>query len=84
MSLVGSGRKKTQVWQHFNYNDNTKKTRCKVRSGDDEADACAYTLSGKNTTNLKRHLKLRHPDIYATVSGELTILVCVAILCDLS
>ena len=32
--------------------------------GDKPAAACGF----KNTTNLKRHLKNSHPDLYATVS----------------
>lgn len=32
--------------------------------------ACSKQLNGKNSSNLKQHLKVRHPDIYTEFCGD--------------
>ncbi|XP_048873318.1 methyl-CpG-binding domain protein 1a isoform X2 [Brienomyrus brachyistius] len=49
-------RKRTDIWINFTFDARRKKTRCKL---------CSLTLMGKNTTNLKRHLQIFHPEIHS-------------------
>ncbi|XP_072569159.1 methyl-CpG-binding domain protein 1a isoform X2 [Paramormyrops kingsleyae] len=49
-------RKRTDIWINFTFDARRNKTRCKL---------CSLTLMGKNTTNLKRHLQIFHPEIHA-------------------
>ncbi|XP_060947142.1 uncharacterized protein LOC133024170 [Limanda limanda] len=61
----GSGRKRRMdIWTHFNYNEMEKKTQCTVITGE---KLCGFKICGKNTTNLKRHLKAHHPSLHATI-----------------
>ena len=58
------------IWTHFKYIVTEKKTQCTVITGD---KSCGLKISGKNTTNLKRHLKAHHPEVHATVSSLVTL-----------
>ncbi|XP_028827551.1 uncharacterized protein LOC114785440 [Denticeps clupeoides] len=64
ISVVGKqmvGRKRRRdLWKHFLYRQVERKTECVVRTN---GEKCGYKISGKNTTNLKRHLKAFHHDI---------------------
>lgn len=67
-SASGLGRKRrTDVWKHFCFNSSEGKTLCNVTEEHGERP-CGYKLCGKNTTNLKRHLKAHHPAAYASVT----------------
>ncbi|XP_041837640.1 E3 SUMO-protein ligase ZBED1-like [Melanotaenia boesemani] len=55
MSTLGRKRR-ADVWTHFTYDATQNKTLCKL---------CGATITGKNTTNLKRHLQTSHPEIHA-------------------
>ena len=49
------GRKRSDdIWTHFHYIDVEKKTECVVEK---DGEKCGHKITGKNTTNLKRHLK---------------------------
>ncbi|XP_061573408.1 uncharacterized protein LOC133438847 isoform X1 [Cololabis saira] len=55
----GLGRKRrVDVWSHFTYYNEDNKTVC---------IPCGAKLTGKNTTNLKRHLQTTHPDIHVKI-----------------
>lgn len=53
-------RKRLDIWSHFKYNDTDKKSECVIIT---DGKHCGQRISGKNTTNLKRHLKANHPHI---------------------
>ncbi|XP_028828055.1 zinc finger BED domain-containing protein DAYSLEEPER-like [Denticeps clupeoides] len=57
--MVGRKRRR-DLWKHFLYRQVERKTECVVRTN---GEKCGYKISGKNTTNLKRHLKAFHHDI---------------------
>jgi len=65
MFKVNSGRKlDSAVWQHFEYEKSTDKSRCL-------APACGAYLKGKNATNLINHLKSKHKELTeAVVSAQ--------------
>jgi hypothetical protein len=59
-----SGRKKeSEVWKHFNYDQQTRKSMCNVL--DDKGRRCGMLIAGKNPTNLKSHLCHKHEKVYA-------------------
>ncbi|KAL3046897.1 hypothetical protein OYC64_021172 [Pagothenia borchgrevinki] len=62
--LVFGRKKRLDIWTHFIYN--SVETHCTVTAGEGETP-CGFKLVGKNTTNLKRHLKAHHSAIYATI-----------------
>ncbi|KAM9495158.1 uncharacterized protein Hap1MRO34_015890 [Clarias gariepinus] len=53
-------RKRLDIWSHFKYNGTDKKSECVIIT---DGKHCGQRISGKNTTNLKRHLKANHPHI---------------------
>ena len=55
------------VWKYFFYDSTKAKSICQVESG---ATICGAEINAKYTTNLKAHLKSRHPDCYAEVCKE--------------
>ena len=58
------GRKRRDdIWRHFQYSDVENKTECVV---DKDGQKCGHKIAGKNTTNLKRHLKAFHNEIQVT------------------
>ena len=66
VQALGTGRKrKIDIWTVFNYNLTENKTQCTAITGE---KPCGFKIGGKNTTNLKRHLKAHNPAIYATVN----------------
>ncbi|KAI7804112.1 putative zinc finger BED domain-containing protein 4-like, partial [Triplophysa rosa] len=67
----GLGRKRrTDIWKHFCYNLSERKTMCTVTEHGERH--CGYKLGGKNTTNLKRHLKAHHPALYAASPEQIS------------
>ncbi|XP_061597648.1 uncharacterized protein LOC133460950 [Cololabis saira] len=52
------------LWTYFKYNQAERKTECIVEG---DSNKCGHKLRGKNTTNLKRHLKTRHTDIFSKI-----------------
>ncbi|XP_041670235.1 uncharacterized protein LOC121527366 [Cheilinus undulatus] len=61
-----AGRKRRRdVWSHFFYIKTEEKTRCIVP--DEYGVPCGHKMGGKNTTNLKRHLRLKHPEVSAQI-----------------
>lgn len=55
------GRKRRlDVWTHFKYNSVERKSECIILR---DGKTCGARIAGKNTTNLKRHIKINHPDI---------------------
>nr|XP_033932939.1 uncharacterized protein LOC117440812 [Pseudochaenichthys georgianus]XP_033942602.1 uncharacterized protein LOC117449217 [Pseudochaenichthys georgianus]XP_033947580.1 uncharacterized protein LOC117452886 [Pseudochaenichthys georgianus]XP_033966284.1 uncharacterized protein LOC117466896 [Pseudochaenichthys georgianus] len=64
--LVFGRKKRIDIWTNFLYNSVENKTHCTATAGEGETP-CGFKLVGKNTTNLKRHLKAHHPAIYATI-----------------
>ncbi|CAL8238940.1 unnamed protein product [Gadus morhua 'NCC'] len=54
------GRKRREdIWENFIFDVKDNKTQCKK---------CSARITGKNTTNLKRHLQSNHPEIHTQVS----------------
>jgi len=48
------GRKRrNDIWTHFHNIEVEKKTKCVVEN---DGEKCGHKITGKNTTNLKRHL----------------------------
>ena len=59
--MLGIGRKRrNDVWMHFRYIEVEKKTECIVVK---EGKVCGQKILGKNTTNLKRHIRVHHKEI---------------------
>ncbi|CAJ1064751.1 zinc finger BED domain-containing protein 4-like [Xyrichtys novacula] len=63
-AVPGGRKKRDDLWSYFRYSPSDNKTQCLVRGRGDETDdscgatacsCCGFKLSGKNTTNLKRH-----------------------------
>lgn len=63
---LGGRKRRDDLWIHFTHNPAENKTECLVVG--DRGTRCDYKLRGKNTTNLKRHLKAHHAAISAMVS----------------
>ncbi len=62
-----SGRKQTSgVWQYFEYDNEKNKSKCLVNlegNGNgisNSSKICSFPISGKNPTNLKKHLASQH------------------------
>ncbi|XP_064193697.1 uncharacterized protein LOC135255873 isoform X2 [Anguilla rostrata] len=65
-----AGRKRRgDVWKHFSFDTTEQKTECLVTVG---GKPCGHRIRGKNTTNLKRHLRTRHPEVYAKIPEKAT------------
>ncbi|ESO02369.1 hypothetical protein HELRODRAFT_161629 [Helobdella robusta] len=61
-----TGRKRaSSVWDYFTYDDKLNKSKCSALNSKDET--CVFSLAGKNPSNLKTHLRSRHPASYAVV-----------------
>jgi hypothetical protein len=62
-----SGRKReSEVWKYFNYKAGVDKSVCQVVIEGDETTkvTCRKEVVGKNTTNLKAHLRVYHAEVY--------------------
>ncbi|XP_028298344.1 zinc finger BED domain-containing protein 4-like [Gouania willdenowi] len=60
--MSGLGRKRRiDIWSQFTYDNKDNKTAC---------TACGAKISGKNTTNLKRHLQTTHQEIHAKIQKK--------------
>ena len=57
---LGGRKRRADLWAYFKYHPAERKTECIV---DGDSGKCGHKLGGKNTTNLKRHLKTHHVDI---------------------
>jgi len=67
MSLIKtlSGRKREcGVWIFFEYNASKNRSKCMVAEDKTGAE-CGQLITGKNTTNLKKHLQVFHPAQFA-------------------
>ena len=60
-----SGRRKSQVWQYFEFDADEKKSSCTVKT--DNQQICGKQIPGKFPTNLKNHLRIAHPEVYAAL-----------------
>ena len=58
--------KKSPVWEHFLYDLLTDKSTCQVEERDSQS-ICGKSVAGKFPTNLKKHLKLAHPDVFEEI-----------------
>ena len=59
-----SGRpRESPVWNFYLYDSTKGKSICQVKSGTAGA-LCGLEINGKYPTNLKAHLKAKHPDSY--------------------
>ena len=63
----GGRKRRADLWTYFEYHPAERKTECMVTL-DGDGGKCGHKLGGKNTTNLKRHLKTHHADIFSKVS----------------
>ena len=68
MHLVTGRKRECTVWQHFEYLEGKKKSKCFVV--DESGKMCGFEVAGKNPTNLKGHLNTRHKNVYAEVCGK--------------
>nr|XP_023672297.1 zinc finger BED domain-containing protein 1-like [Paramormyrops kingsleyae] len=69
-----AGRKRrSDLWTHFLYIEVEKKTECLVEKN---GKKCGHRMSGKNTTNLKRHLKAFHNDIQFPETASVKKVLC--------
>lgn len=60
MEISSGGRPRSAVWQYFLYDETLNKSICQIQS-------CGIHVSGKFTTNLKRHLEKKHKDEFQIV-----------------
>jgi hypothetical protein len=62
-----SGRKRdSDVWKYFEYKADVDKSACQVVQGDEIRKVkCRKEVAGKNTTNLKAHLRVYHAEVYS-------------------
>ena len=51
--ITGGRKPQSAVWNYFKYDSVINKSGCNL---------CEKKLSGKNSTNLKTHLRTSHPD----------------------
>lgn len=66
--MIRTGRhKESLVWQYFQYNKLTDKSECQLEIS---GRKCGEPMSGCNPTNLKGHIKAKHPDIYKKLESE--------------
>lgn len=66
------GRKRRKdIWKNFHYIEVEEKTDCVVEK---DGKKCVHKITGKNTTNLKRHLKAFHNETEASQDINLTLL----------
>src|ERR1043165_8457940 len=64
-----SGRKRESgIWEYFTYKADKDKSQCTVL--DEKGSACGHEVSGKNATNLRAHVRIRHPSVYAEFEKE--------------
>ncbi|CAM4638616.1 unnamed protein product [Leuciscus chuanchicus] len=59
---LGGRKRRDDLWTYFQYNPSERKTECIVLGDDGK---CGHELGG--TTNLKRHLKAHHADIFSKI-----------------
>lgn len=52
-------RRREDNWKNFKQIEVNNKTECLVKDG----EKCGQNITGKNTTNLKGHLKALHKEI---------------------
>ncbi|XP_067246832.1 zinc finger BED domain-containing protein 4-like [Chanodichthys erythropterus] len=64
INRLGGRKRRDDLWTYFQYNSSERKTECIVLGDDGK---CGHKLGGKNTTNLKRHLKAHHADIFSKI-----------------
>ena len=63
--------KKSSVWNYFKYNKERNKSICQVVvTRNKQSDICEAELSGMFASNLKKHLKIHHPDSYKKFEEE--------------
>ena len=68
MASLGGRKRREDLWKYYKYIPAERKTECIVAVEGDVDKCCGFKLGGKNTTNLKRHLKNSHAAIYEKVS----------------
>lgn len=62
---LGGRKPRKDLWTYFEFNPIERRTECIVEG---DRGKCGVKLGGKNTTNLKRHLKAHHAEIFSKVS----------------
>jgi hypothetical protein len=55
------------VWDHFSYDAVSDKCTCNVIAVEGTDTKCGRKISGKNSTNMKTHLKTCHSSVYKEV-----------------
>jgi hypothetical protein len=66
-SLAGR-RKESAVWELFEYIESKRSSKCLVF--DDKGKVCGFLMSGKNPSNLKKHIETRHPVSFEEISKK--------------
>ena len=56
---------RSPVWKYFNWTEAIGKSVCQVMGADGEV--CSQNINGKYATNLKQHLRTKHPNEYSKV-----------------
>ncbi|XP_059184670.1 uncharacterized protein LOC131967743 [Centropristis striata] len=66
---LGGRKRRDDIWVYFKYYPAENKMECIVK---EDGDKCGHKVGGKNTTNLKQHLKARHKDIFSKIPENST------------
>jgi hypothetical protein len=68
VQLLSGRKKESSVWDYFTFDDTANKSRCTVPTGNGEE--CGFLMAGKRTSNLKLHIKAKHPSIFSEIEKE--------------
>jgi hypothetical protein len=68
VQLLSGIKKESSVWDFFSYNATTSKSRCTVLN--DKGDECGFQMAGKRTSNLKLHIKAKHPSVFSVIEKD--------------
>jgi len=68
VQLLSGRKKESSVWDYFSHNAITNKCRCTVL--DDKGDECGFEMAGKKTSNLKLHIKAKHPAVFIFIDKD--------------
>lgn len=65
VKLNSGRRKESGVWQYFDYDDQSRRSKCNICTSQ---KVCGFLVAGKNPTNLKCHLLRHHKDEYEQIT----------------
>lgn len=65
--MAGGRKRQSPVWDHFEFNSETGKSKCIVTLNN---TLCGAEIKGKNPTNLKVHLQTNHREEYKSFMAK--------------